>query len=126
MISFSASVASAVSVFWPGSSASISVGEVIATCGRVSGEMPLPTKSTKLSRKLALPVNTRYSAIGSVESGASTVTSCQRCVLPVLGTCAVPSSSPVGESRRSSIAPPSCVEATRKETLSMPVKFTGS
>ena len=58
VMSFSASVAVAVSVLVPGSTACRSVGEVIRTCGRVVCERPLPTTSQKFIRKFALPVNT--------------------------------------------------------------------
>ena len=123
---FSASVASAVNVTWPGVTAAFSAGDVIFTSGRVSGERPLPLNSMKFRRKFAAPLNTRNRPIDSVLAGAGIVTSCQRLELPVDGTAAVPSSSPVGESLRSSIEPPAVVEATRKVTLLMPVKFTGS
>jgi hypothetical protein len=61
-----------------------------------------------------------------VLSGVSIVTSLQRCAPPVLGTAALPSSSPVGESLRSSMPPPACDEATRNDSESTPVRLTGS
>jgi hypothetical protein len=57
-ISLSASVAVAVSVLVPGSTACMSVGDVIATSGRVVSDRPLPLASQKFIRKFALPVAT--------------------------------------------------------------------
>ena len=126
VISFSASVASAVIVLVPGSTACMSVGAVILTSGRVVADRPLPLASQKFIRKFTVPVKTTYSDIVSVLSGTSMVTSAQRLGPPVFGTWPVPRTSPVGEFSRSSMPPPACDEATRNESESMPVKLTGS
>ena len=124
VIAFSASVASAVNVTWPAGTAAFSAGAVIFTVGRVSGERPLPLTSRKLSRKFAVPLNTRNRLIEDLSVGAGTVTSAQRLTLPVTARWPCRAARPSG-SRRSSIEPPA-VAATRNVIESIPVKLTGS
>ena len=126
VIAFSASVASAVIVVAPAGTAAFSAGAVIFTVGRVSGERPLPLTSKKFRRKFEVPLNTRNRPIEDLSAGAGIVTSCQRFMLPVAGTVAVPSSVPPGRPCAARSSRPRSSAATRNVIESMPVKLTGS
>ncbi len=72
-------------------------------------------------------MNTRYIACvppGGLVSGRDTFV--QFCQPPLLATATLPTSRPVGESRRTSMLPPAPPEATRKLIARMSLRLTGS
>ena len=120
-------------VNWTSSGASPPAGSALAvTSGAALFAAPLPSAVKWLTfRRPSVPaavglLNTRNISCvpeGGVGSARSTLT--QFCQPPVFGTATVPTRSPVGESRRTSMLPPAPPEATRKRSPVSSSRFTG-